>query len=222
MKPRGSSTSTTKVDIAELTPEPLAALGQAAYFELGVFLTLAQAVSEAPSLLAKEDLSLVAGVALAKHHALGAEIRRKGGEPADAMAVFAERLDEYRRITRGADWYELLVSCYLTTGLLEDFFTSLSAGLPGDLGTRVERILKTDDATDVLVREITAGIAADPKLGSRLAMWGRRLVGDTLLIARSAMHVSGDFSQDESLIEPVFTEMISAHTRRMDAIGLTA
>lgn len=214
--------STTKIDIAELTPEPLAALGQAAYFELGVFLTLAQAVAEAPTLRAKEDLSVAAGGALAKHHALGAEIHRKGGEPAEVMAVFAERLDDYRRITRGADWYELLVSCYLTTGLLEDFFTSLSAGLPGDLGTRIARILEADEATDVLIREITAGIAADPKLGSRLAMWGRRLVGDTLLIARSAMHVSGDFTQDESLIEPVFTEMISAHTRRMDALGLTA
>ena len=35
-------------------------------------------------------------------------------------------------------------------------------------------------------------IGADPQLASRLAMWGRRLVGDTLLVARSALHLSGN------------------------------
>jgi hypothetical protein len=42
-------------------------------------------------------------------------------------------------------------------------------------------------------------------------------VGDTLLVARSAMAVTQD-----SRIEPVFTELIAAHTRRMDGLGLTA
>ena len=64
LKPRRSSLSTTKVDIAELTPAPLSALGQAAYVELGIFESLASAVAEAPNLVAKEGLSLAAGAAL--------------------------------------------------------------------------------------------------------------------------------------------------------------
>ncbi len=53
-------------------------------------------------------------------------------------------------------------------------------------------------------------------------MWGRRLVGDTMLVARSALHTSDNHDTDEARIEPVFTELIASHTRRMDALGLTA
>ena len=52
-------------------------------------------------------------------------------------------------------------------------------------------------------------------------MWGRRLVGDTMLVARSSLSIGGELPGEER-IEPVFTELISAHTRRMDALGLTA
>ena len=70
-----------------------------------------------------------------------------------------------------------------------------------------------------LLRE---GIAEDPALSSRLALWGRRLVGDTQLVARSALHGSGNKDDDEQKIEPVFTDLIAAHSRRMDGLGLTA
>jgi hypothetical protein len=222
LKPRGETRATTKVDIADLAPEPLSFLGQAAYFELGAFEALARAVATSPNLESKEGISSAAGRALTKHHGLIAEIRRRGGEPAEVMAPFVPSLDHFRAITAGADWHELLLGCYLTAGLLDDFFIRLSVGLPADAGPRAAQILHDDAGTDVLVAELQAGIAADPRLASRLAMWGRRLVGDCLLVARSAMHFSGDLADDESRLEPVFTELISAHTRRMDGLGLTA
>jgi hypothetical protein len=222
LKPRGEARPTTRVDIGDLTPEPLPYLGRAAYFELGVFESLSAAVATAPDLASKEGLSAAAGRALSKHHGLIAEIRRRASEPAEVMAPFAPALDHYRAITSGQNWYELLLSCFLTAGLLDDFFIRLSAGLPGDIGPRVAQILGEDSGADVLVHELKAGIAADPAIASCLAMWGRRLVGDTLLVARSAMHASGNSTQDESRIEPVFTELIAAHTRRMDILGLTA
>lgn len=222
LKPRGEARATTKVDIADLTPETLPYLGQAAYFELSVFESLSHAVATAPNLASKEGLSTAAGRALSKHQGLIAEIRRRGSEPAEVMAPFAPALDRFRRMTEGSTWYELLLGCYLTAGLLDDFFIRLSAGLPSDVGPRVAQILGEDAGTDVLVHELQAGIAADAHIGSVLAMWGRRLVGDTFLVARSAMNASGNASRDESRIEPVFTELIAAHTRRMDGLGLTA
>jgi hypothetical protein len=50
-------------------------------------------------------------------------------------------------------------------------------------------------------------------------------VGDTMLVARSALSLSPERarqSSDEARIEPVFTELIAAHTRRMDVLGLSA
>jgi hypothetical protein len=51
-------------------------------------------------------------------------------------------------------------------------------------------------------------------------MWGRRLVGDTMLVARLAIEQHPDASEER--VDPVFTELIAAHTRRMDKLGLTA
>ena len=224
---RGEKKPTTKMDISDLTPSVLHFLGQAAYCELGAFGALARAVDTAPSLSAKEGLSTAAGRALAKHHGLVAEIRRRDRDPAVEMAPFAPAADSFRTQTQGADWYELLLSCYLTNGLLDDFFVRLSDGLPHDVGSRVAHVLAEDAGTDVLVHHLQAAITAQPGLESRLALWGRRLVGDTLLVARSAMPASdpstaGLNSSPELRIEPVFTELIAAHTRRMDGLGLTA
>jgi hypothetical protein len=222
LKPRGESRAAKRVDIADLVPEPVTYLAQAAYFQLGVFESLALAVANAPGIHAKENLSTAAGRVLAKHHGLVAEMKRRGSDPAEAMTPFAPHLDRFRTTTLGADWAELLLWCFLTAGFLDDFFIRLSAGLPSDIGPRAAQILGEDEGTHVIVTELQAAIAADPALASRLALWGRRLVGDTLLVARSAIHATGDLVSDELRIEPVFTELIAAHTRRMDSLGLTA
>ena len=228
---RGERPSTTKVDIKDLTPELLPFLGQSAYFELGVFESLARAVAIAPDLAAKQALSTAAGRALSKHQGLVAEIRRRGAEPADVMAPFVPALDVFRAEITGADWTELLLSCYLAGGLLDDFFIRLSDGLPGEVGPRVAHLLGEDAGTAILATQLAAAIAADAPLASHLALWGRRLVGDTLLVARSALAFAGTPDQAglvpaagpaEERIEPVFTELIAAHTRRMDGLGLTA
>jgi len=219
---RGVSQPTEKVDISSLAPDVLHFLGQVAYRELSEFEKLALAVATAPDLAAKEGLSAAAGRALGKHHSLIAEIRRRGHEPSDEMAPFVDGLDEFRRKTTGVDWYELLLSCYLVGGLLDDFFIRLSDGLPRDIGVRAARLLGEDSGTEALVSALQTAIKNDQALGSRLAMWGRRLVGDTLLVARSAMPDADSGGGTEARIEPVFTELIAAHTRRMDGLGLTA
>ena len=211
-----------RVDLAELTPELLPYLGQAAYVQLALFETLSHALSVAPTAASKVAVSRVAALALAKHHGLAAEIKRLGHEPGPAMAPFAARIDEYARTTLGADWYEMLVTAYLTAGLLGDFQRQLAGGLSADARARIITLLSGDDGHAMLVDELRSAIDANPRLASRLAMWGRRLVGDTLLIARSSLANVGHTRHDEARLEPVFTELIASHTHRMDALGLTA
>ena len=153
-----------------------------------------------------------------------AELRRLGAEPVEVMAPFAPAAERFRQASAGADWYELLLGIHVTSGMLDDYFSRLAEGLPGELATRVRAILAEDEASaGVLHDELFAAIEAEaePGLADRLALWGRSLVGDTLLIARSALRASD--SRDRGAdVEPVFTELIAAHTRRMDALGLTA
>ena len=223
LKPRRESVAQVdRVDLAELTPELLPYLSQAAYVQLALFETLSHAVGVAPTAASKVAVSRVAALALAKHHGLAAEIKGLGHEPGPAMAPFAARIDEYARMTLGADWYEMLVTAYLTAGLLGDFQLQLATGLSADARTRIIPLLSGDDGHALLVDELRSAIDANPRLASRLALWGRRLVGDTLLIARSSLANVGHSRRDEARLEPAFTELIAAHTRRMDALGLTA
>jgi hypothetical protein len=211
-----------RVALGELTPALMPFLGQAAYLQLSIFERLVRAMATAPAAESKEALSRAASVSLAKHHGLVAEIERKGGDAAAAMAPCMERIDNYRTITQGHDWFELVTACYLTAGILDDFYLSLSSGLPEDSARRIASVFSSEPGDKILAAELQAGIDANPHLASQLAIWGRRLVGDTLLIARSALAMPPTTAKDEEKLEPVVTEVIAAHTRRMDAIGLTA
>jgi hypothetical protein len=217
-----SSLVVNHVGLRELTPDIARYLGQAAYLQLSIFETLTGCLEPAPSTAAKEAVSKVAALSLAKHRGLVAEIERRGEDPGTVMAPYSQRIDEFRRTTRGADWHETLTTCYVTAGILDELFVSLAAGLPGDYPARMTALLSGDEESQLLAAMLRDAIEANPRLASRLAMWGRRLVGDTLLMARAALALPANTAPDDARLEPVFTELIAAHTRRMDDLGLTA
>ena len=210
-----------RVELGEFTPDLAVYLGQAAYLQLSLFEALGRAASLAPHVRAKAVTGRVATSTLARHEGILAELRRTGLDEAEAMGPHAGAVDEFRRRTAGRDWYEAILASYVSAGLLNDVFSRLAAGLPAEHRTRVAAVLDPGDDDQVIVAELSRAFEADPRLASRLALWGRRLVGDTLLVARAAIEASHESADDERL-EPVFTELIAAHTRRMDALGLTA
>ncbi|MEO5535885.1 MAG: ferritin-like fold-containing protein [Pseudolysinimonas sp.] len=196
-------------------------MGELAYLTLVLFENLGRGATVAPTASAKSRLGRVAAEVLEVHEAVLAELHDRRIDPAEAMEPFRAGLDDFQRRTQGDDWHEILITCYLTSGFLLDFFAGLAAGLPGGLSDRISALLSDDEAEGLLVDELREAIDGNPRLASRLAMWGRRLVGDTMLVARSALVIGGQ-APGEERIEPIFTELIAAHTRRMDALGLTA
>jgi hypothetical protein len=221
LRSRGDLGDATRVDFEELAPHVDTFLGQAAYLQLGFFETLSELIASTPELVQKESLSRAAGAALTKHESLVALIRERGDDPTALMLPFREPLDAFRRATHGVRPQETMLSVHITAGMLDDFYLALSASY-GDTGRRVARILRADDDREAIVDIIGATIASDPEWKALLAMWGRRLVGDTLLIARAALRPGTLRLADEEKVEPVFTELMAAHSRRMDAMGLAA
>lgn len=211
----------TRVDFEELAPDIDTFLGQAAYLQLGYFETLSELIALNPELSDKESLSRAAGAALTKHEELVALIRERGDDPTALMLPFREPLDAFRGATHGVRPQETMLSVHITAGMLDDFYLALSASY-GETGRRVARILRADDDREAIVDIIGRTIASDPEWKSLLALWGRRLVGDTLLIARAALRPATLRVADEAKVEPVFTELMAAHSRRMDAMGLAA
>lgn len=221
LRSRGDLGDTTRVDFEELAPDIDTFLGQAAYLQLGYFETLSELIALTPELAQKESLSKAAGAALRKHEELVGVIRERGDDPTALMLPFREPLDAFRRATHGVRAQETMLSVHITAGMLDDFYLTLASSY-GDTGRRVARILGTDDDRQAIVEIITETIASDHEWKSLLAMWGRRLVGDTLLIARAALRPKEFRLADEEKVEPVFTELMAAHSRRMDAMGLAA
>jgi len=210
-----------RVDFEELAPDIDTFLGQAAYLQLGYFETLTELIQSLPELAEKEAVARAAGAALTKHEALVALIRERGDDPTGIMLPFREPLDAFRVATHGVRPQETMLSMHITAGMLDDFYLALSASY-AETGDRVARILQADSDRQAIVEILADTIASDPEWKSLLAMWGRRLVGDTLLIARAALRPMSRGSADEEKVEPVFTELMAAHSRRMDAMGLAA
>ena len=221
LRSRGELGDAMRVDFEELAPEIATYLGQAAYLQLGFFETLSELIQTTPELAQKEAVSRAAGAALTKHEELVALIRDRGEDPTNLMLPFREPLDAFRRASHGRRPQETMLSVHITAGLLDDFYLALSASY-GEAGRRVARVLRADNDRQAIVDIVAETIASDPEWKALLAMWGRRLVGDTLLIARSALRPTALDADDEEKVEPVFTELMAAHSRRMDAMGLAA
>lgn len=221
LRSRDEAGDAVRVAFETLAPDVDTYLGQAAYLQLGYFETLSQLIAETPSLDDKEALSRAAGAALRKHQALVDLIRDRGDDPTDLMRPFREPLDAFRLATSGARPEETMLTVHVTAGLLDDFYNRLAVTY-GETGRRVARILQADDDREALVAMLRARMEEDPQWQSLLAMWGRRLVGDTLLVARDVLRLQTADADDEARVEPMFTDLMASHSRRMEALGLAA
>jgi len=221
LRSRGEQSGATRVDFAELAPELNRFLGQAAYLQLGYFETLTRLIRATPELSEKESLSRAAGATLTKHRAIVDLITARGEDPTQLMLPFRENLDAFRRKTIGARPRETMLAVHITAGMLDDFYLALAASY-GETGEKVRRILSEDDARHEIVAIIQETIESDEEWRSLLSMWARRLVGDTILVCRSALRPDALAAADDERIEPVYTELMGAHARRMDAMGLAS
>ena len=212
----------TRVDLQQLAPAPEAFLARVAYVQLTIFENLARVTAIAPTAEAKHVVTLAAEAAIAKHRALVAELERLGADAGEAMEQHRAAADRFQRLTQGADWTEAALTNHLASGFLDETYAALAAGLPGDLGPRVRSILIADRRDAGIVSLLAAAMDANPRLAPRLAMWGRRVLGDTMILARDALDFGQDQRRSEAIVEPAFSELIAEHTRRMDALGLAA
>jgi hypothetical protein len=155
------------------------------------------------------------------------------------MDPFVERIETFHSRTNGIDWFESIIKVYLVSGLLDDFYRRLAIGLDPISRAEVEKALSDKKFEQFAKKVLTESMLQDPTLASRLALWGRRLMGDVLLELRAAFDnrklagiaKSKKLSEAQerevnlasySKLEPLITELIGAHSLRMDAIGLAA
>jgi hypothetical protein len=208
-------------------------LGAISYGEISAFERLAEDAGLAPTLEDKVAIATMASAEFGKVAALHGRIRELDADPFAAMAPFRDAIDLFHEHTAPADWYESLIKAYVGDGLADDFYREIAAYL--DTATRdlVIASLDAEAHSAFVVDRVRAAIAADPRLGGRLALWGRRLMGEALTQAQrvaaerdalSALLAGGVDRPGLDLagVGRMFTRLTERHGERMAELGLAS
>src|SRR4051794_12053336 len=206
-------------------------LGAISYGEISAFERLAEDAKMAPAIRDKVALATMASTELGHVARLHARLGELGADPYDAMAPFVAPIEKFHRHTAPADWYEGLVKAYVGDGLAADFYREIAAYL--DAATRDLVIASLEDAghAEFVVDRVRHAIEAQPSLSGRLALWGRRLMGEALTQAqrvaaeRDALSalLAGGIDRpglDLAAIGRMFARITERHAERMAQLGL--
>jgi hypothetical protein len=208
-------------------------LGAIAYGEISAFDRLAQDSRMAPGLAEKSELAKMAVVEYSHYERLCRHLTDLGADPLAAMAPFASAFDAFHVRTASSDWLEGLVTAYVGDGLAADFYTEIAAYLDADSRTVIVESLRDAGTSAFVIARVRAAIEEDPRVAGRLALWGRRLMGEALTQAqrvaadRDALTalLAGGVDRpglDLAAIGRLFTRLTENHTERMANLGLEA
>ncbi len=208
-------------------------LGAIAYGELSAFERLVDDAGLAPTLRDKVEMCAMASLEFGHVTRLHERLVQLGADPFDAMAPFEAAIDLFHAHTAPADWYEGLIKAYVGDGMAADFYREIAAYLDADTRDLIVASLADAGQASFAVRHIRQAIDADPRLAGRLALWGRRLMGEALTQAqrvaaeRDALTalLAGGIDRpglDLAAIGRMFTRITERHADRMAELGLSA
>ncbi|MDP9219146.1 MAG: ferritin-like domain-containing protein [Actinomycetota bacterium] len=205
-------------------------LGGLAYGELTAFSRLAGDAELAPTLEGKAALARMAVTEFSHYQRIEGRLQELGVQPRAAMEPFVAPFDAFHDRTAPKTWLEGLVKAYVGDGIASDFYREISAYV--DPSTRDLMVSVLDDLghSDFVVNAVVAAIEADPTVSGRLALWGRRLVGEALSQAQrvaaerdalSMLLVGGGLpGADLAELTRMLARLTDEHTKRMTRLGL--
>ena len=213
-------------------PASLAVLGLLANCELSAVSRLAADAERAPLIADRIELCRLGGAALTRLEKVAARIGELDAALEPTVLPFVGTFADFDERTPAGTWPERLLKAHVGYGVEEDLVRLLAN--PVDTGTRelILALLDDDRHATLVVQRLTSATERDPVLASRLALWGRRLVGEALGVVQRVLVAH---PQIRALLEPalpdaggadlqqrLFAVLTTAHARRMSRLGLTA
>jgi hypothetical protein len=227
--------------MTDLPPPPLdedvrgrfetAFYGLMAYRELTAFERLSSDARFSPTLRDRDALGRLAVAEFQHYELLVERLTALGVDPQEAMRPFTAAIDAVHERTRPGDWHESLMKAYVFDAVSGDFYRAGAEALDGDVREAVETVQTSEDQTAWVRERLREAIAEDPPLASRLALWGRRLVGEALTQARRIgdehgfwRHLLGSpaGAERDAQVTALMARLVERHSRRMGELGLTA
>ena len=208
-------------------------LGALAYGELVAVERLAADAAMAPTIADEAELTALAAMEQRHFVALRDRLIDLGADPYEAMAPFRGPLIAFHEFTAPTTWLEGLMKVYVGDGFATDFFREIGSLLDPRTRDLVLEVCEDLRQVEYVVNRLRSAIAADPAVAGRLALWGRRLVGETLtqaqrvLAERDALTrllVGGIAGLQTDLhgVARMISRLTDEHSRRMSALGMQA
>jgi len=224
-------TAPTELDDPAYRAAVVDLLGVLAYGELSAFERLVSDAGSAPSVLDKVSLSRMAVAEFHHFERLRERLQELGVDPERAMEPFRSAIDGFHRSTAPSSWLEGLVKAYVGDGIGQDFYTEIAQYLDPETRELVIDVMGDLGHSAFVVDRVRAAIAADPGVAGRLALWGRRLVGEALSQAQRAAaerdSLDALFLGSQSRpgiglggVGVIFQRIIERHAARMKSLGL--
>ncbi len=208
-------------------------LGALAYGELMAFSQLAADAEMAPSQPAKAAVARLAVAEFHHYEAITERLREMGVDPNAAVEPFVASFDAFHERTSPSTYLEGLVKAYVGDGIAQDFYREIAAYVDADTRALVVDVMEGFGRDEFVVAAVRGAISRDPRIAGRLALWGRRLVGEALTqaqrvgverdaLASLLVGAPGRPGADLAELGRMFARLTDEHTRRMGRLGLSA
>ena len=201
--------------------------------ELTAFERMAADSVLAPTFADKASIGELATAEFRHFIALRNRLVELGADPEIAMEPFRQTLEDFHMKTKPTDWLEGLMKAFVGDGIGLDFYREISSYVDPKTRELVHEVCDDLSQAAYVVERIRTAIEEDPKVAGRLALWGRRLVGEALSQAQrvaaerdalAALIIGGVDRPGADLAEigRMLARLTDNHSRRMADLGLAA
>ena len=235
--------ATTQVPPRTDGTDVLSLLGLVGHLELVAFTRLAADSALAPTIDQRLRLMRFSAGAVDRLDRIFARIEELGGSPDVELERYSSVLEDFDARTAPGSWWERMLKAYVGYGVADDFCKTAAASLEPATRDLVMEVLDGASHAELTIATLAQAATGDDVLTSRLALWGRRLVGEalgvvqTLLVSQPALArlaLEGLEAQTDQaargaapadaaeLNARLFGRLTAEHTRRMGRLELTA
>ena len=207
-------------------------LGLIAAGELFAFETLARDSALATDLDAKAALGEIACREFGHFREVVDRLRLTGADADEVIGAYLPIMSEFHTKTAPRDLLEGLLKAYVGDGIAADFGREIAAFVDPETREFLDGVLSESGQAEFVVPYVQKALAEDPGSAGRLALWGRRLMGEALAQAQrvaadrpdlAELVVGGPDDPGAGLAEfaQMLARMTESHSERMRLLGLS-
>ncbi len=213
-------------------PAVLDLLGLIACGELFAFENLTRDSALSRTLDAKAQLGEIACREFGHFQLVRRRLDDLGADPGELVNGYIPIMNDFHSKTEPRDLLEGLLKVYVGDGIAADFGREVASLVDPETKSFIDEVLSETGQAEFVVPYVQQALSEDPGASGRLALWGRRLMGEALAQAQrvaadrpdlAQLVMGGPGSAGSGLAE--FSNMLARltehHSERMVSLGLS-